>query len=178
MVFSGLKRLSNFSMWIGGIFMLAMMIHITADVFMKYVFNQPILGTLEIVSTYYMVAGVFLPIAAVEMARGSIGVDVAYQFMPRSMKIFCTAVTLLGSAAVYLVLVWTSWKDAVRSFNIGEMMMGSSLVIVWPSRFAMPISLVLAGLVCVYYLIGLFASADLRERLIALDAMPDSDANG
>ena len=175
MVLSGLRRLSDVCLIVSGILLLAMMLHVTADVFMKYAFNKPIQGTLEIVSAYYMVAGVFFPIAAVELTRTSIGVDVAYQFMPRWMKIACMAITLLGCSAVYLVLAWTSLRDALRSYAIGEVMMGTVLVSVWPSRFVLPISLVLAGMVCVVYLIALFTSPIQRERLIALDAPPEGE---
>ena len=52
-------------MIVAGLCFCVMAIHVTADVFMKYLFRHPIVGTLESVTYYYMVAAVFLPLAAV-----------------------------------------------------------------------------------------------------------------
>jgi len=161
-----IKRLSDLGLGLATLFLLAMMIHVSADVVLKYVLNRPIPGTLEIVSAYYMVGGVFLPIAMVEILRASISVDVAYQFMPRGMKAFCMFFGILASAAVYLVLAWTSWGDAMRSLTINEVMMGTVMVSVWPSRFVLPFSFLLAGAVCLWYLYQFFTSEEVRTRLI------------
>lgn len=163
-----LERLSSLALIISGMFLFAMMIHVASDVALKYAINKPIPGTLEVVSAYYMVAGVFLPIAAVELTRQSIAVDVAYQFMPRWMQVFCMALVLTGSAAVYFMLAYTGTGDAMKSWRINEQLMGQVAVIVWPSRFVLPIGFFLAGLVCIWYLYGFLTSAQIRERLLAL----------
>ncbi|WP_417209712.1 TRAP transporter small permease [Antarctobacter sp.] len=163
-----LERLSSLALIISGVFLFAMMIHVASDVALKYAINKPIPGTLEVVSAYYMVAGVFLPIAAVELTRQSIAVDVAYQFMPRWMQVFCMGLVLTGSAAVYFMLAYTGFGDAMKSWRINEQLMGQVAVIVWPSRFVLPIGFVLAGLVCAWYLYGFLTSAQIRERLLAL----------
>ena len=162
-----LKRLSDVTIFIASIVLFAMMVHVSADVVMKYAFSQPIAGTLEIVSTYYMVAAVFLPLAVVELTRASIAVDVAYRFMPRAMKAFCMLLVLAGSATVYFVLAHTTWGPAVRSWQINEQMMGQVYVTVWPSRFVLPVSFVLAGLVCLAHLYGFLTSREVRKRLLA-----------
>lgn len=161
-----LVRLSDLSVAISTIFLFAMMVHVSLDVLLKYVINQPIPGTLEIVSAYYMVAGVFLPIAMVELTRASIVVDVAYQFMPTPMKAFCICLALVSSALVYFLLGWTSWGDALRSLAIDEKLMGTILVSVWPSRFILPFSFVLAGLVCLWHLYRFATSAAVRDDMI------------
>jgi len=163
------KRLSDVTLVLAGLFLFAMMLHVTADVALKYLINSPVPGTLEIVSAYYMVGGVFLPIAAVELTRTNIGVDVAYQALPRRLKVLCMAIVLVSCAIVYLTLAWTSWDDAMKSFAIREVMMGSVLVVVWPSRLVLPISLLIGASVCLYYLYGLLTSDAIRERLISTD---------
>ena len=61
-----IRWLSFSLMLLGGVAMLLMMIQITADVFMKHFFNQPITGTLEMVSFYYMTGIIFLPFAYIQ----------------------------------------------------------------------------------------------------------------
>lgn len=162
------KRLSNLTLIISSIFLFAMMVHVSADVALKYVMNRPIPGTLEIVSAYYMVAGVFLPIAAVELTRSSIGVDVAYQYFPPWMKMLCMLMVLTGSTAVYFLLAYTSFGDAMRSFRIREVMMGNVMVSVWLSRFVLPISFGMAGLVCLYQLWTFLTDAQARANLMSI----------
>lgn len=159
-------KLSDLTLVVSSFFLFAMMIHVSLDVFFKYVMNKPIAGTLEIVSTYYMVTAVFLPLAVVELTRSSIAVDFAYQFMPRAMKILCMLLVLVGSAAVYFVLAYSSLGDALRSFRINEQLMGQIYITVWPSRFVLPVSFLLAGLVCVVHLIGFVLDPQARDRLL------------
>lgn len=161
-----LGRITDFFVIIAGLFLLAMMIHVTADVTMKYLLNRPIPGTLEIVSAYYMVGGVFFPLAAVELLRQAIVVDVAYQFMPRGMKAFCMLVALIAAAFVYFMLSWTGFGDAMRSLSIREVMMGTVLVSVWPSRFILPIGFISAGVVCLWQIYAFATSREYRDWLI------------
>ena len=58
-----LTTLANFSLWLGALALVAMMVHVTADVVLKITLNWPVAGTLEIVSYVYMVACTFLPLA-------------------------------------------------------------------------------------------------------------------
>ena len=46
-----------------------MAVHVIADVSARYLFNQPLPGTIEIVSLYYMVAVIYLPVAYVQSRR-------------------------------------------------------------------------------------------------------------
>jgi TRAP-type C4-dicarboxylate transport system permease small subunit len=176
MILAAVRRLSNVGVWLSGLTTMAMMIHITVDTVLR-LFNFPIYGTVEIVSAYYMVAAVFLPIAIVELYHQSISVDTVYQFLPRRLKLVCMIVVFLGSAIVYLTLAWTSWGDSVRSFQVNEVVMGTVPIIIWPSRFLMPVSLLLAGAVCLWHLWRLLTSAQAREELMAIHG-PLQEANG
>lgn len=167
MILATAKRLSNAGVWIAGLTTMAMMIHITVDSVLR-LFNIPIRGTVEIVSAYYMVAAVFLPIAVVELYHQSISVDTVYQYLPRKLKFASMVVVFGASATVYLMLAWTSWGDSVRSFQVGEVVMGTIPIIIWPSRFLMPVSLVLAGAVCLWHLWRLITSTQAREELMAI----------
>ena len=66
--------------------MVLMMLHITLDVAARYFFNGQIVGTLEVVSFYYMVALVFLAFGFVELKHENIRVDLFVQMMPRRVR--------------------------------------------------------------------------------------------
>ena len=161
-----LDWLSNRLLEISGILLLVMMLHVVLDVFMKYVFNQPVPGTLEVVSYYYMVGAVFLPIAFVELSRASVAVDLFYSMMTRPMKVACMFFVLLTCAAIYGGLAWSTYGDAIRSFSTGEVVMGPVVVVVWPIRFVLPLSFALGALICLFHLIKLSIDKPARDLLV------------
>lgn len=169
-----LEWLSEVLLTITAIPILVMMVHVTADVLMKYFLHSPLPGTLEIVSYYYMVAVVVLPAAFVEFTRQSIAVELFYQMMPRWLQGACIVAVLLGSALTYGGLAWVTWPEALRSFRINEIVMGPVNVVIWPARFLMPIAMFVTALVCVWHLVRFFISSEAREELIRVD-MPDPD---
>lgn len=163
-----LERVSEILLSVTAIPVLAMMVHVTLDVSLKYIINTPIQGTLEITAYYYMVSIVVLPMAFVELTRQSIAVDLFYQMMPQTMQIVVTAFVLLISAAGYGGLAWISIPEALASFEKNEIVMGTVNIYIWPSRFLMPAALMLAALVCFYHFIRLLINEQARNDLIAI----------
>lgn len=147
---------------------LAMMVHVTLDVTLKYVVNTPIQGTLEITAYYYMVSIVVLPMAFVELTRQSIAVDLFYQMMPDSAQFVTTVIVLLLSAAGYGGLAYISWPDALEAFEKREIVMGTVNIYIWPARFLLPGALMMATLVCLHHLFRLFTDAEARRELTAI----------
>ena len=154
---------------LGGGVLLLMMIHISVDVFMKYVFNAPLQGTLEIVSSYYMVLGVFLPLPLVEWRRQAILVDIVFVQMPRWMKLGCVVLVLAVMAALYGAFAWQTWLDAVRAYSRNEIAMGPAATVIWPSRFVLPLGFALAGVIALWHLAGVVFGWDRDSWLRALD---------
>ncbi len=113
-----------------------MMLHVTADVFGKYLFGQPILGTLETVSHYYMVAAIFLPIALVQAARGQVIVDVATQHLSPRRLALVEGLASLGTLVFVLALLWNATGRAVAMTLITEKTNAIAFPIdIWPSRW-------------------------------------------
>lgn len=155
-----------------------MMLHVTADVLLKYFFNMPIQGTLEITAYYYMVAIVVMPMAFVELTRQSIAVDLFYQMAPRKLQVALTFIVLLASAIGYGGLAWITWPDALISFGKREIVMGSVNIVIWPARFLLPIALFITTLVCIMHMIRMFIDPEVRARLIAIHtADPDAEVH-
>jgi TRAP-type C4-dicarboxylate transport system permease small subunit len=127
--------------------LIAMLVHINLDVLGRYLFNAPLPMTIEIVSTYYMVEVVFLPLASVEWRDGHITVDVlARLFGGRAERILFAAVAVL-SAAYFAALAWRSALTAIDKFRIGEFAMGTAVLVTWPTRFLVPLGCGLIALV-------------------------------
>ncbi|WP_292895432.1 MULTISPECIES: TRAP transporter small permease subunit [unclassified Nitratireductor] len=134
-----------------------MMLHVTADVLGKYLLNRPIPGTAEVVASYYMVAAVFLPLAWVEVRQGSIVMELLYALLPNTLKRWVYLLATLLSGVFYGGLAWLSWGIAVQSWKIGEVVEGTWRVVIWPTKFLLPIGLALACIVMAIRLIEILA---------------------
>jgi len=125
---------------VAGTLIFIMMLHVVTDVFFKYAFLKPITGTLEIVANYYMIAIVFLPLALVQRHGGHIRVEVfTGWFGPRAIAVFDVFATTLSIVYVGL-MSWFVLQEAIETTVIREkIVVGVSLIPVWPARWFVPI---------------------------------------
>lgn len=123
-----------------GMLIFVMMLHVALDVLLKYILNHPISGTLEIVSNYYMVAIVFLPLAVVQRKNGHVKVEVFTTALhPRvnaALDVFASVLTLIYVSLMF----WFVLKEAIHQTEIREkLQVGINLMPVWPARWFAPI---------------------------------------
>ena len=140
-------RLTRALVWIGGAALVMMMAHVAADVILKYLANRPIPGTAEVVAAYYMIGVVFLPLAWIEIHNRPIVVELFYDRVPHWAKAPLDVLGIIASLTFYGFLLWQSVKIALESFERGEYVDGMWRVVVWPSRFLIPLGLAIALLV-------------------------------
>lgn len=143
------RTLTHGLMLVGGLGIILMMAHITLDVVLKVIWNTPIQGTVEISSYYYMVAIVMLPMAMVEYDDEQISVDLLFNHFPVWLKHTCLFITFVATAGMLSVMTWRTGLDAIRALNVGEVVMGSREIIVWPARCMLPLGFGLATIAAV-----------------------------
>lgn len=140
-----------------GCAVILMMLHINLDVAMRYIFSAPFANTIEIVSTYYIVAIVFLPLALVEQLNAHIVVELLAQHLPPRASELLIACIALVSALYFGAFAWRTGEDALQKYDVGEIMLGNSQITVWPTRFYLPIGCGLIVLILLYKAWQLFA---------------------
>jgi TRAP-type C4-dicarboxylate transport system permease small subunit len=150
------QRITAALMLLGGVGVVLMMLTIVADVVSKLLWNTPIQGTVEISSYYYMIALVMLPMAFVEMQDEQISVDLLFDRFPQSAQRILLVLTGCGAAMILSVMAWRTGLDALRAIRVGEVVMGSREVVVWPARMVLPFGF------------GLAAIASLLRALLAM----------
>ena len=147
---TGVRKTSTGFNLAAALALVAMMVHINLDVLGRYLFNAPLPMTTEVVSAYYMVAVVFLPLAAIEWRDGHISVEIITQFLgDRPLRLLLMA-TGLVAAAYFAAITWRTWLVAVDKFQIGEFTTGVAVLSIWPTRFLVPLG---CGLIVVVLLI-------------------------
>lgn len=166
--------LSDTLLTITAIPVLAMMVQVTLDVTMKYLFRMPIQGTLEITAYYYMVSIVVLPMGFVELTRQSIAVDLFYLMMNAKVQVAVTFLVLIVSAIGYGGLALVSIPTAMESFHRREIAMGVVNIIIWPTRFLLPACLFVAMAVCLMHAMRMLVSPAARRELVAV-SLPDGE---
>ena len=150
----------NALLWIAILAGIAMMLHVSADVAARTVFNSPFGGTNEIVSAFYMVAIAYLPWIWISRNEGHITVDLFTQMMPpRTRRVF-DIIARLGTIVYVGVFTWQTLVEAFVKYYEGEVWETSyGFVPVWPSRFILPA----AGLLMTVYIILDMFSPHKRE---------------
>lgn len=148
-------RLSGFLCFIAGVALLAMMVQVTLDALMRYVFNSPLSGTVEIVSAYHMLVVVFFPLAYVARKGGHIVVTLFTQKLPLgALDVLERCVNALGFGVLVLI-IWMTVNEAVfRTVERETWDAGNLLIQVWPSRWGIPIGCAAMALFLVIDTIG------------------------
>jgi TRAP-type C4-dicarboxylate transport system permease small subunit len=159
-----LSRFADALILLGGLALLLMMLHVTADVLAKYLLGTPILGTLETVTHYYMVAVVFLPIAMVQKFRGQIVVDVATQHLSPRRLALVEATTSILTLIFVVLLAWHAGVKATNMAAIREKTNAAAFSIdIWPSRWFVVLGCVGMASFLILQILNDFARA-LRGR--------------
>lgn len=130
-----------------------MMVHITADVVAKNVFSYPLPGTIAIVSNYYMVAVVFLPLAFAERASRHISVEILAERLPVLAQRRLNALSAAYSAAIFGLLAWRGVEEALRKTKVSTFIIEQDVRIdTWPAFYLMPMGAGLIAAALVYKL--------------------------
>ena len=131
-----IDKINICTVFLAGFALLAMVVQVSLDVICKYLINSPIPSTLETVSSYYMIALVFLPLGVVTRDQEHINVELFTQGLgKRKLAFFNIFAGIL--AIVYVVcLVFYSAEEAIYMTSIRESWETALLDMeIWPARW-------------------------------------------
>ena len=129
-------KLANISC---GILILASVL-VVVDVFLRFVFRQPIPGATESLA-------IALPYVAFlsmsyALARGShVRVTILFDRLPRKIRLWADNFTCLVAIAFLGILVSFGWLHFWESFIVNEEMMAQVFIPAWLGKFAMPLGI-------------------------------------
>lgn len=150
---------------VGGLAIVAMLVHIIIDVTARHLFNIAVQGTLEIVSFYYMVGLVYLAIPLVQARDDHIFVELfTVNTSPKRQDVM-DAVIRVFSAALLLLFAWVTVQEALHQTSIGAVVeAGTDTVPVWPTRWLIPLAMVSTAILCLWQSAYLFRHAGERRE--------------
>jgi len=156
----GLDGVATVLLVLGGLAILLMMLQIMAEVALRTAFKVTIPGTEETVSAYYMIGCAFLPLAWVERQRAHVRVEVFTLWLSARQAAAVDGIVCLVCAAGTSVFAYAALGKALAMMRTNEILIGTIDVVVWPSRWFVPLGLAAMAL----YML-LHAWADLKWAL-------------
>jgi len=152
------------------ILLVGLVAHVTLDVVMRYLFNQPLGATILYVSAYYMVAIVFLPIALVEENGNHIAVDLFTGRLPKKIQSILLFIATIVTVVVTVTLAIRTGQEALTKYNVGSFSIeGDHKIIIWPSYFFLPIGFGMMSVVASWKAIAIAIGKDSGLRVLTVE---------
>jgi TRAP-type C4-dicarboxylate transport system permease small subunit len=126
------ERLQRTQLWLSVVALVALMMVTVVDVFMRYLFNQPIRGSFDAVEALLLVF-VFNSMAATFFGRRNVVIDVIDSFVPRRVAGWLIRVANVLSVCVLALLAWAMLRPAMQSYAYGEFKLdlGLPIFVLW-----------------------------------------------
>jgi len=165
-----LERIDRVLYWLAKALLVAgtcalilMAVHVITDVLGRLLFDSPVYATIEIVSFYYMVAAVCLPLAYIEYKDDHITVEILYTPLPLWARRVVFILSMAVTALFFGLFAYQSWHDSLRAMASREVLMGHAFIEIWPSRFFLPISFGLLVLISILRAIRAMVAPQVAE---------------
>jgi TRAP-type C4-dicarboxylate transport system permease small subunit len=130
-----------------------LMFYVTAEVTMRYLFNRPLAGHLEL--TQLLIApSVFLALSYVQAHRGHVGMDLLLERLSPRARHAVESLTLAVALVAFAIIAWFSWIAAWMSWEMGDVTPTADLQ-TWWSKMAVPVG---CALLCLRLFLQLIES--------------------
>lgn len=148
---ASVERIGSGMAAITAVIILIMALIVTADVVMRYVFNQPILWGFEVVR-YMVIATAYLPLAYIERLDKHLQLNLFYERMSQRWQGVVTITTYLAGLFLVGSLFVVGLDMATTSFQYGYKSETATPMPLGPSQLLIPIG---ASMLCLQFIIGL-----------------------
>ncbi|WP_157983978.1 TRAP transporter small permease [Nesterenkonia muleiensis] len=124
--------------YLGGIGVMVLMLHVVADVALRFTVNRTMPGTLEISQYWYLPAAIFLGMAAAYSNDDHISAPIIYERVSSVLKREFHLIAAMLSIVFLLAMAWWGFEEAMTQMRQGAIGIGSG-VSIWPPRFLVPL---------------------------------------
>lgn len=141
------NAIDRWVMWIAGLALMLMMVHISVDVVANLILGSPVPLTNATVTHYYMISVAYLPLMAGELRGAHISVDLVVNMMPATVRRYLDHLMQFVCMVVYGSLGVQAWQLAMEKLERDAFMMEqTSRVSTWPSYWIIPLGFALITL--------------------------------
>ncbi len=115
-VYSVLKKLSEYLGKLCAFLLFIWVFIITADIIMRYIFNSPIKGTVELTELWLSII-VFASFPLVQTQKAHVGVIMAVKALPERVSMVVYSVSNLICSITCGLVTYAAVQQAIRCFN-------------------------------------------------------------
>ncbi|MDQ2103037.1 TRAP transporter small permease [Azospirillum isscasi] len=108
---------------------IAIMLIVTADTFMRYVLHAPFSWSFELISYYLLIAAIHFAISDTFREGDHIGVDLLPQSIPRKLQTAMEIMWVTAAAVVFGIISWGAFDNLHYAYVDNEFIPG---VVAWP----------------------------------------------
>lgn len=137
-------KLEEFLTFLSSAVILGVMTFVCAEVLLRYAFNSPIPGHLEIAELFVPVI-VFLAIAYTQSQNGHVGMTLVVDNLPPKAKRFFEIAAFAISMITYGILTYFSAKHAYRGWLYDDVTMSPPYFPTWPAAMVVPLGMFLCS---------------------------------
>jgi TRAP-type C4-dicarboxylate transport system permease small subunit len=149
-------RVIEYVLLIGSILtILFVMFFVGAEVLMRYAFNAPIPGHLELSELLAPII-VFLALSYTQATHGHVGMDLVLDALSPGTRRLALMGTLLVSIFICSVLAFFSLKNAIQLWRFDDVTMTPPYFKTWPSGAAIPLGYILISIRMYIQLLNLY----------------------
>ena len=141
---------------ISGLALIGMVIMITLDVFLRFVFNAPLPATLEM-SQLFEPHVVFLPMAFALATGSHVRVSLFTQHFRGRVKKYVEIFDFAIATIFFACFTYWGWLHFWASFQINEIMLASIKLYWWTGKLAMPLGLILIAVECLHQMVAIIS---------------------
>ena len=141
---------------------------VTADIFGRYMLNDPVPMTYEI-GSFLMVFVVFMGLAYTQRKAAHIRVELFLPLFPDRVRAGLDLIALSLGFLLYAAIAYQSFRWAWTSWQVGDYVAGLVRIPSWPAQFAVPLG---SALLCLQYI------ADIAQRLESAPTANTENAAG
>lgn len=148
-----LAAIERIATWIAAAVMFAIMVIVSADVLMRYVFNSPFGWAYDLISLYLMAAVFFLVLSPAYRQGTHVSVDILQQRLPDRPYRLTEVVTTGASFVVFVLIAHVGWNRAADAYTQADVLAGAIPWPTWPAYALVPFG---AGLLAIRLAIDFF----------------------
>jgi TRAP-type C4-dicarboxylate transport system permease small subunit len=136
-----LKTVSRWFAYAGALLILAITALITYDVILRYFFNEPMLGTHEVVA-FMLLTSFFLFITDCWNASTHVRMEIVYEKFHGRIKKMADAFIGITGALLFALMALKIWEELLYALE-AEQVSSELLMVIWPFKLVALLCLVL-----------------------------------
>ena len=151
----------------------AIMVIVTIDVVMRYVFNQPLEWAYDVISLYLMVGVFFFALSDTLHEHGHVSIDVLIKYMPGWVRHGGETIGYAVATFVFVLVTLQAIDRMSESYRLDEMLASAYNWPTWPAYLPVVLGTALLTVRSFYRTVGHLWSIFAKGPMVELPPLPD-----